>query len=179
MAGRISKRSRNPPDIRISCIIFITGHADCVVSVFPNVRTARKISNTLQKKTPKTAIIMLLFVFCFVLAAGFKNKRNSIGLPHTKRIYPFRRLCIVVSEKISLQTSFMVPGCIDVSMPTKDKKTAIPYDTKIHGNMSSKKRALFCRFVFSVYQRRSAAGNSIKRKLLFGIYTVCIVSPKK
>lgn len=89
MAGRISKRSRNPPDIRISCIIFITGHADCVVSVFPNVRTARKISNTLQKKTPKTAVIMLLFVFCFVLAAGFKNKRNSIGLPHTKRIYPF------------------------------------------------------------------------------------------
>ncbi|MFQ9749169.1 MAG: hypothetical protein ACLRYY_09900 [Anaerobutyricum soehngenii] len=85
----------------------------------------------------------------------------------------------MVSEKISLQTSFMVPGCIDVSMPTKDKKTAIPYDTKIHGNMSSKKRALFCRFVFSVYQRRSAAGNSIKRKLLFGIYTVCIVSPKK
>ena len=179
MAGRISKRSRNPPDIRISCIIFITGHADCVVSVFPNVRTARKISNTLQKKTPKAAVIMLLFVFCFVLAAGFKNKRNSIGLPHTKRIYPFRRLCIAVSEKISRQTSFMVPGCIDVSMPTKDKKTAIPYDTKIHGNMSSKKRALFCRFVFSVYQRRSAAGNSIKRKLLFGIYTVCIVSPKK
>ena len=37
----------------------------------------------------------------------------------------------------------------------------------------------FIRFVFSVYQRRSAAGNSIKRKLLFGIYTVCIVSPKK
>lgn len=26
---------------------------NCVVSVFPNVRTARKISNTLQKKTPK------------------------------------------------------------------------------------------------------------------------------
>ena len=179
MAGRISKRSRNPPDIRISCIIFITGHADCVVSVFPNVRTARKISNTLQKKTPKAAVIMLLFVFCFVLVAGFKNKRNSIGLPHTKRIYPFCRLCIAVSEKISRQTSFMVPGCIDVSMPTKDKKTAIPYDTKIHGNIISKKRALFCRFVFSVYQRRSAAGNSIKRKLLSGIYTVCIVSPKK
>ena len=179
MAGRISKRSRNPPDIRTSCIIFITGHADCVVSVFPNVRTARKISNTLQKKTPKAAVIMLLFVFCFVLAVGFKNKRNSIGLPHTKRIYPFFRLCIAVSEKISCQTSFMVPGCIDVSMPTKDKKTAIPYDTKIHGNISSKKRALFCRFVFSVYQRRSAAGNRIKRKLLSGIYTVCIVSPKK
>ena len=80
-----------------SNIFFITGQADCVVSVFPNVRTARKISNTLQKKTPKAAVIMLLFIFCFVLAAGFKNKRNSIGLPHTKRIYPFRRLCIAVS----------------------------------------------------------------------------------
>ena len=85
MAGRISKRSRNPPDIRISCIIFITGHADCVVSVFPNVRTARKISNTLQKKTPKAAVIMLLFIFCFVLPV-LKTKRILSGC-HIRKEY--------------------------------------------------------------------------------------------
>lgn len=177
MAGRISKRSRNPPDIRISCIIFITGHADCVVSVFPNVRTARKISNTLQKKTPKAAVIMLLFIFVLFWLPVLKTKGILSGC-HIRKEYI--RFAGFVSQYLKniLQTSFMVPGCIDVSMPTKDKKTAIPYDTKIHGNMSSKS-GLFLQIRIQRIPEKKCRRKQYKKKTAFRHIYCLYRFPKK
>lgn len=56
--GRISNRSKNPPGIRISCIILMTGHSDWLVRVGPSVRTERKQNKTLQRIAPATAVIM-------------------------------------------------------------------------------------------------------------------------
>ena len=167
--GRISNRSKNPPGIRISCIILMTGHSDWLVRVGPSVRTERKQNKTLQRIAPATAVIMsrialsslpsLLFLsstFLFFVsvplssAADLKNKRNSIGLLHSNIKYPFPMLRKILSERIPCQSSPAFPICIAFSIPINDKITAIKYVVIIHGKMISKNLALFCNVVYKL-----------------------------
>ena len=192
--GRISNRSKNPPGIRISCIILMTGHSDWLVRAGPSVRTERKQNKTLQRIAPATAVIMsrialsslpsLLFLssllslsstFLFFVsvplssAAGLKNKRNSIGLLHSNIKYPFPMLRKILSERIPCQSSPAFPICIAFSIPINDKITAIKYVVIIHGKMISKNLALFCNVVYMLYQSKIAAGKIINKKLLSGM----------